>query len=234
MVFIPFISIIIPTFNEESSIKKLIQFLRLHSSPQHTEIIISDGGSTDNTIEIATDAGAQSVLSPAKGRAAQMNFGASIAKGTFLYFVHADTCPPATFVTDIINAGEDGFDFGRYRTKFDSRKFILKVNAFFTRFDWFICYGGDQTFFISKKLFDTIGGFNSTMLIMEDYEIVQRAKENGRYKIFSNDALVSARKYETNSWLTVQLANRKIVKMYQQGKSQQEMVKKYKELLNYR
>ncbi len=228
------ISIIIPTYNEAESISHLINYLRKNAAPSIAEIIVSDAGSADNALQIAQQAGAQAVLSPKKGRAAQMNYGASIATGNILYFIHADTFPPATFANDIEQAVAKGYGLGRYRTKFNSKKTILRVNAFFTRFDWFVCYGGDQTLFITKALFTQTGGFKEDMLIMEDYEIVIRARQKTKYKIFAKAALVSARKYETNSWLTVQLANRKIVKMYKSGASQMDMVKKYKEMLVYR
>lgn len=228
------ISIIIPTYNEAESITHLINYLRQNSTPVVAEIIVSDGGSADNTLHIAQQAGAKAVLSPKKGRAAQMNYGASIASSEVLYFIHADTFPPATFAEDIVQAVSEGYGLGRYRTKFNSNKTILLFNAFFTRFDWFICYGGDQTLFITKASFTQTGGFKEGMLIMEDYEIVVRARQKTKYKIFAKAALVSARKYETNSWLTVQLANRKIVKMYKNGATQMEMVNKYEEMLVYR
>ena len=228
------ISIIIPTYNEEQHIAKLVEYLRLYNNDLICEIIVVDAGSSDNTMKAATGAGAKAVVSPVKGRASQMNYGASIANGDIFYFVHADSFPPATFILDINQSIKNGFDFGRYRTKFDSKKWILKVNAFFTRFDFFICYGGDQTLFIKKKLFNTIGGFSPGMKIMEDYEIVTRAKAIAKYKVIQKDTLVSARKYDTNSWLKVQLANKKIVQMYKKGASQQEMVDMYKKLLTYR
>jgi rSAM/selenodomain-associated transferase 2 len=228
------ISIIIPTYNEEHHIAKLVEYLRLHNNDLTCEIIVVDAGSNDNTLKTATAAGAKAVVSPIKGRASQMNYGASIANGDVFYFVHADSFPPATYISDINQSIKNGFEFGRYRTKFDSKKWILKINAFFTRFDFFICYGGDQTLFITKKLFDAIGGFNPGMKIMEDYEIVTRAKAIAKYKIIKKDTLVSARKYDTNSWLTVQLANNKIVQMYKKGASQQEMADMYKKVLNYR
>lgn len=228
------ISIIIPTYNEAESISHLINYLRKNAAPSVAEIIVSDGGSADNTLQIARQARAKAVLSPKKGRAAQMNYGASLATGSILYFIHAETFPPTTFANNIEQAVAEGYELGRYLTKFNSNKFILKINAFFTRFDWFVCYGGDQTLFITKALFTQTGGFKEDMLIMEDYEIVVRARQKTKYKIFKKAALISARKYETNSWLTVQLANRRIVKMYKSGASQMEMVKKYKEMLVYR
>lgn len=228
------ISIVIPTYNEAENIARLVTFLITNSNKDFCEVIVSDGGSTDETLQLAGKAGARAVLSENKGRAAQMNFGASLAKGDILYFIHADTFPPVTFVTDIEKAVSAGYGFGRYRTAFDSDKTILKINAFFTRFDWFICYGGDQTLFMTKSHFKVINGFNEQMRIMEDYDIVTRAKKLARYKIFSKAALISARKYDTNSWFKIQWANRTIVRMYRNGASQQEMVNKYKEMLVYR
>lgn len=229
------ISIIIPTYNEADGIGKLVQYLQEHGGSQVKEIIVSDGGSRDDTMSIATAAGAFATLSPHKGRAAQMNHGASLATGTVFYFVHADTFPPVSYASDIMAAIHAGYTFGRYRTQFDSNKKILLFNAWFTRFDLFICYGGDQTLFIDHELFQQIGGFNGSMRIMEDYDIVTRAKSTGaRYKIFSSAALVSARKYETNSWLRVQTANYKIIRMFKKGATQEEMAERYRSLLNYR
>ncbi len=228
------LTIIIPTYNEAQRIACLISYLKKNSNNKVKEIIVSDGGSTDQTLVVAKQAGVKAVLSPKKGRASQMNYAASIASDGVLYFVHADTFPPPTFVHDIEQALAEGYELGRYRTKFNSNKTVLSFNAFFTRFDWFICYGGDQTLFITDKLFRKIRGFKDDMLLMEDYEIVERARKKRKYKIFPKAALVSARKYDTNSWLTVQRANRTIVKMYNNGASQVDMMEKYQEMLVYR
>lgn len=225
------ISIIIPTHNEAPSIGKLIAYLQLHGKDNIAEIIITDGGSTDETFAIAEQSGVLALISPQKGRAAQMNYAAAIASGDILYFVHADSLPPVNFAADIIEAVNIGFDFGRYRTKFDSSKLLLKINAWFTRFNWFICLGGDQTLFVTKELFEQCGGYKNELLIMEEYEFCDRLMKNHRYKIFANTALVSARKYVGRSWLKVQLANRMAVKLFKQGASQQQIVKTYKQML---
>lgn len=228
------ISIIIPTYCEKETIGKLVRYLKSTGGDSIAEIIVVDGQSPDGTLAEAENSGATGITAPVKGRAAQMNYGASLAKGQVLYFVHADSFPPSTFSGDILLAVQNGFDLGRYRTKFDSRKWYLKINAWFTRFDWFICMGGDQTLFITRSLFDKTGGFDSSMKIMEEYEFVKRARASYNYKIFPKAALISARKYDTNSWWKVQMANRKIVKMYKEGFSQDEMVGAYKKMLDYR
>jgi rSAM/selenodomain-associated transferase 2 len=225
------ISIIIPTLNEEANIKRLIPYLQTCSVNKEIEIIVADCGSTDATRAAAESLGAKLIVSPVKGRAVQMNTGARVAKYNILYFVHADAVPPQSFFTDITDAIKAGYETGRYRTKFDSNKSLLRINAFFTRFDWFVCYGGDQTLFVTASLFKKINGFNEKLLVMEEYDFVKRAREFARYKIFSKAALVSARKYHANAWWRVQKAHYTIVRLYKKGASQKELVEKYNRLL---
>ena len=229
------ISIIIPVYNEADNIGKLVSYLMQYHNDLVTEIIVVDAGSTDDTIKIAEKRGAKTVLSPQKGRAAQMNYGAYIAKGDILYFIHADTLPPVSFTNDIETAIQQGFTIGRYSTKFNSRKWYLKINAWITRFDWFICMGGDNTLFVTRQVFKKNGGFINQMRIMEEYEFCERVRKEGTlYKILPGVALVSARKYDTNSWWRVQMANKKIISMYRKNASQQAMVDTYKKMLNTR
>ncbi len=227
------ISIIIPTYNEEQNIETLVHHLQKYTYGKVAEIIVSDGGSTDATVVLAKAAGAKAVISPAKGRARQMNFGASMASGDIFYFIHADTFPPQTFVSDILEAVEKGYELGRYTTKFISNKPILRINEWFTHFDFFICMGGDQTLFVKRNLFESLGGFNNEMKLMEEYEFCGRARKWGRYKIMKGAALVSARKYVKNSWLQVQKANYKIVQLHKKGATQQTIVETYKRMLNW-
>lgn len=221
------ISIIIPTFNEEKNIERLVPYLQNCCLDKEIEIIIVDCGSADKTKELATSFGAKVIVSSCKGRSVQMNSGAMAAKYDILYFVHADSVPPKTFFTDIVCAVKDGYEIGRYRTKFEGNKWLLKLNAFFTRFDWFVCYGGDQTLFTTRSLFNKANGYDEKFLIMEEYDLVKRAKDFSRYKIFPKAALVSTRKYNSNSWLQVQRANYKIVRLYKKGVPQKELAEKY-------
>jgi len=227
------ISIIIPTYNEAENIARLIKYLLQHGGNSLGEIIVADGGSSDTTVQLANQAGAQAIISLKKGRGAQMDFGAEKATGNVFYFIHADVFPPPSFIQDIKKALLEGYACGRYCMKFDSNKWYLKLNTFFTRFDLFVCYGGDQTLFVTRELYHKAGGYNKQFRIMEDFEFTQRLKEFGSYKIIKKGALISARKYDTNSWLKVQLANKKIVSMYKKGASQEEMAAMYRKMLNY-
>lgn len=228
------ISIIIPTFNEEENIHNIIEHLKGISQKENIEIIISDAGSSDNTVHLAKQLNVVTTISPIKGRAGQMNHGVTLATGDLFYFIHADTRPPLTYFSDIENALSRGFNCGCYRSKFDSDNFMLKINAFFTRFNVLFCRGGDQTIFVTKDLFERVGPYKNEMLIMEDYDFLARIRQQGKFKLFKKATLFSARKYDENSWLKVQKANLKIVRMYKKGKSQQEMLDTYKQMLNYR
>jgi rSAM/selenodomain-associated transferase 2 len=228
------LSIIIPTYNEAKIIRKTIEFLQGNLVGKNAEIIVSDGGSTDETVEIVESLGVNVVLSPIKGRAGQMNYGVKYAKGDVYFFLHADSAPTASVYDVISSATDKGYDCGSFRTQFDSSHLLLKVNAFFTRFNFLFFRGGDQGIFVTKKLWDTIGGYKEEMVIMEDYDYIARLWKQGTFTLIPKATLISARKYEENSWLTVQLANLEVVRMYKNGASQMEMITKYKELLRYR
>jgi rSAM/selenodomain-associated transferase 2 len=228
------LSIIIPTYNEAAIIRNTIEFLQRNLVSNNVEIIVSDGGSTDQTVAIAKSLGAKTVLSPVKGRAGQMNHGAKNASGDVYFFLHADSAPTHSSYDVINDAIQEGYNCGSFRTKFDSSSVLLKVNAFFTRFNYLFFRGGDQGIFVTKILWDQIGGYKEEMVIMEDYDYIARLWKQGSFKLIPKATIISARKYEENSWLTVQLANLQVVRMYKNGASQMAMIAKYKELLRYR
>jgi rSAM/selenodomain-associated transferase 2 len=200
------ISVIIPTYNEATTIQKLIQFIREHGSAI-MDIIVVDAGSTDGTAEKADAAGSIVMTSPVKSRAVQMNLGARIARGDILYFVHADVLLVRSFSKDIQSAVDAGFSAGCYRFVFDSGNVLLKLNAYCTRYRGIMCRGGDQTLFITRKLFYELEGFNEYFSIMEDYDIIRRIRRKNKFTILDRSVTVSSRKYRSNSWARVQLAN---------------------------
>ena len=228
------ISVIIPTYNEAENIGSAVRHLLAIGNSSGAEVIVSDGGSTDNTLAIAEAEGATVTLSPIKGRAGQMNHGASLAQGDILHFVHADTLPPLRSTAIISAALAAGADHGSFRTRFESDRFILKVNAFFTRFDRPYFRGGDQSIWVTRDLFMLAGGYKAEMLIMEEYDLLARLRKLGAFHLSKEATLISARKYDHNSWLRVQLANLKVVRMYRNGASQEEIVRTYGLMLNYR
>lgn len=229
------ISVIIPTHNEAENVGLLIESIKKHGYTNLQEIIVVDSPtSNDKTLEIAAKYNAITLKAQKKGRAAQMNFGASVAKGDILYFVHADTIIHPEYASDIFKYIKKGYDLGCYRYQFDSSNLLLKVNSFFTRLPFIWCRGGDQTLFIRKTDFFKVGCFREDYLIMEDYEFILRTKKVLKFKIIPKNVIVSARKYKTNSYLRVQKANFTVMRMFLGGKaSQQEMAETYRKMLDY-
>ncbi|MBP8916291.1 MAG: TIGR04283 family arsenosugar biosynthesis glycosyltransferase [Chitinophagales bacterium] len=211
------ISIIIPTLNEEKYISKILLWFASINSDKILECIVCDGGSEDNTIKVASQFNTIILHSPKKGRSNQMNFAAKYARGEILYFVHADCIPPKTCFDSIIEAVHQNYDAGCFRYKFDSDKYLLKVNAFFNRFGGLICRGGDQTLFVKKEIFFALNGFSEKFIIMEDYDFVKRLMKIYSFKVIPEYAVVSARKYEHNSWAKVNFANAVAMYMFMSG-----------------
>jgi len=201
------ISVIIPALNESSHISDLLNFLKCESKGVVKEVIVVDGGSRDSTVELAKSAGAKVITTSLPSRAVQMNLGAANAKSELLYFIHADVKLLPCFVDDILKSIELGYDAGCYAYIFDSDKVMLKVNSFFTKYRGIFCGGGDQTLFIRKEAFEALNGFNAEYCIMEDFEFYARIQKKYRFRLIPKRIKVSARKYENNSWLKVQLAN---------------------------
>ena len=190
------ISVIIPVLNEEDLLISHHEAIREASTANSIlEIIYVDGGSSDKTTERAEQAGALLIRSE-KGRAKQMNRGAREAKGDILYFLHADTLPPTGFDQAIINAMNQGAGAGCFRMRFDSKSSFLGFFAWFTRFNHWLCRGGDQSLFISRQHFQTMDGFNESYMVYEDLEFIGRLYKNGQFKVLPDYVITSPRKYE--------------------------------------
>jgi len=230
------ISVIIPTLNEQMNIPALIESLQYSGGEALAEIIVVDAGSSDQTETVAQKAGAKVIKSPVRGRAVQMNYGVKFATGDILYFVHADTRVPVTFVSDIQQAIQEGYESGCYRFRFDSDKTMLKINNYLTHLNILTARGGDQTLFITRDLFTDLRGFDEYYVIMEEYDLLRRLwrKKRSAFKLIPKDVLVSARKYERNSWARVQFANLVAMTLFRLGTNPIRIARTYKKMLDYR
>tara|TARA_R110002012_G_scaffold322108_1_gene555934 strand:- start:49536 stop:50246 length:711 start_codon:yes stop_codon:yes gene_type:complete len=213
------ISIIIPAHNEEANLKHLVPYLEEITRDQCVEIIVVlSATNSDNSIQIPCSLTTTFVSCEQSGRALQMNCGAAQAKGDYLVFLHADVKPPRDFIKDIQLAFKARFEAGFFSYKFDKENFLLRINASFTAKDGLFTGGGDQCLFIKKTVFLDLGKFNEQQVIMEDFEFFKRMKKNSvNYTIIKNDLIVSARKYETNSYLKVNASNLLLVLLFKYG-----------------
>lgn len=226
------ISIIIPTHNEARTIAQVVADARLLGQDWVAEVIVVDGNSTDQTVSVARQAGATVLESPRLGRAAQMNLGAQHATGDVLYFVHADVRLHPDFGRDITAALASGCQAGRYRFKFDADlPWLLRLNSYATRFGGAASRGGDQTLFMTRTLFEQLNGFDERYVIMEDFDMIRRIEAVAAFVVIPKDVIVSARKYQQNGWLRVQLANLLAVTLFACHVPPTRIAKTYKTLL---
>jgi rSAM/selenodomain-associated transferase 2 len=226
------VSIIIPTFNEADGIAALLAYLWQDAAGDDAlEIIVVDGGSTDATRALAQAAEARVLTSPQKGRAAQLNHGAQAAIGSILYFLHADSYPPAGFLHDIRQALAQGAGSGCYRLAFDHPHWFLRANAWMTRFRLQFVRFGDQSLFVPKTLFQQVGGYRTDLLIMEDQEIVQRLWKRAPFWVLPRAVTTSARKYLDNGVYRLQGTFTLLVLLYWLGVSQPRLVRVYRRLI---
>lgn len=213
------ISIIIPAHNEFDNLQRLFRAASFLENEDLSEIIVATSPTTtDNTETLGTMAKVSSIRCKKMGRAAQMNEASKVAKGEILVFLHADVLPPMGFIHDIQYSLRNGFDAGFFSYRFDRDSWFLRVNSSFTAKDGFFTGGGDQCLFIKKDVFNTLGTFNEDQALMEDFEFFGRMKKQKiPYTIVKNDLVVSARKYECNSYLRVNLANFLLVILFKLG-----------------
>ncbi len=228
------ISVIIPTLNEAAHLQRLLPYLKENGGDLMLEIIVSDGNSDDETIRIASDLRVKVIEGKERCRAKQMNLAALSSQGDILYFVHADTMPPKTFASDIINSLRTGYEIGGYRFRFDSHKLMLRFNSWMTRFNIEAFRGGDQSLFITRELWEKLGGVDEKYVVMEEYDLLRKAKKFGRFCLLPKDVLVSARKYDENSWLRVNFANTVAMFQFRMGVDPLKIKETYSRFLKHK
>ncbi|WP_299059085.1 TIGR04283 family arsenosugar biosynthesis glycosyltransferase [uncultured Polaribacter sp.] len=228
------ISIIIPVYNEQENLVKSLSFLNEQANKFPIEIIISNSPeTTDLSKDVCNNFDKVTFFdSNKKGRAVQMNYGASKAKGDLLMFLHADTALPEDFYNQVKAAVKKGNKAGFFAYRFDRESFLLNINSRLTTRDGIFAGAGDQCQFFTKEVFEDLGGYNEDYCIMEDFEMIDRIrKQNIAYQIIQSKATVSARKYNGNSWLKVNAINGYVFLQYKLGVHPTKLRKAYKNLL---
>lgn len=190
------LTIIIPTLNEGRTLTRLLPHV-IATCPQ-AEIIVVDGGSSDDTPEVASRFPRVRFVASARGRAEQMNAGAQAAQGDVLLFLHADTfLPPGAQAAIRAALPDPEVVGGHFDVRFDSERPIFRMIAALmnlrSRLSG-ICTG-DQAIFVRRQVFETMGGYPEIPL-MEDVECTRRLKRQGRLACLRSQVTTSARKWE--------------------------------------
>ncbi len=222
------LSVIIPAYNEEGFIGECIaSVLRLNPY----EIIVVDGDSIDNTVNIARSCGAK-VLHAGRGRGVQIAAGVEAAGGDTVLMMHADTLLSEEVVSDDFELTEE-FVAGFFRLKFRTNAFLVKVVEFFANIRARIhsLPYGDQAVFVKRKQLMLAGGVKEYPFL-EDVELMLRLKKVGKIKYVPKKVLVSDRKLVGGGFfhpITHSIKNVFIVLCFLAGVPPQKLLNFYKE-----
>lgn len=211
----PHISVIIPTYNEELYLPKLLDDLSDQTN-KNFEVIISDGASTDSTLKKATSYKSKLHLlllnAPKQQVSAQRNFGAQHAKGSYVIFLDADMRVKNDFIdklnTVVTHSKRLLFIPAHIPdSQYAHDELLYKIQSFFIEMSHHtkkpFTYGPTALFL--KSFFDHLGGYDEQVVFAEDQEIIQRARDNGVIAELLPEVEVyfSTRRYEKEGRLNV-------------------------------
>ncbi len=229
------ISIIIPTYNEADHIERTLQDL-LTLKEQPIEILVADGGSTDDTIALASKYAR--VIYSEKGKGLQLNTAAKKAVGEILFFVHADMhVPPGALSAIEEHIYEKGYDAGGFLNVFSAYNEKIKRLGRIINFrikkgeqpEQCIFYG-DNGIFIRKNVFERLHGFKE-IPIMEDYDLSIRMRSEYKIGVIKEPKLIlSPRRQLKDGFIRTHLKWFFIKKFYLLGISPQKLADWYKDI----
>ncbi|MGE0113600.1 MAG: TIGR04283 family arsenosugar biosynthesis glycosyltransferase [Steroidobacteraceae bacterium] len=197
------ISIIVPMLNEVRQLPDLMDHL-LRWKRRGCEILLVDGGSCDGSDLLAECVGFAVINAP-RGRARQMNSGASRACGDVLLFLHADTRLPDDMIAQVQRSIANGYSWGRFDVNISGHARMLSVIGWMMNFRsrFTSIATGDQAMFVRKTAFEAMGGF-ADLPLMEDIELSQRLKQRWRPACVSAKVTTSGRRWEVRGvWRTI-------------------------------
>jgi rSAM/selenodomain-associated transferase 2 len=191
----PSVSVIVPVLNEAALIGDFLRQAR--SLGEKVEIIVVDGGSSDETISVATRL-ADHVIEAPRGRAIQMNAGAARAKSEILWFLHADSKPPRNAIEQIrVALSDDAFVGGCFRLRYPRSDAIYRISDSLGNLGVQV-FGfalGDHGIFCRRAAFVRAGGY-PIVPILEDAELYRRLKRAGRMTQLAEPIVSDPRTFE--------------------------------------
>ena len=217
------ISVLIPALNEARGILSCLH--SVNNQLGEFEVLVIDGGSVDGTVEAVRPHAR--VVHSERGRAAQMNAGACHSTGEVLLFLHADCrLPPHAFPLLEQVLADSRIAGGTFRLRFNSEKFLLRLIAFFSRFNFRYFHYGDQGIFVRRWVFEQLNGF-AQIPFMEDVDFLQRLHRIGQVTLLNQPITTSARRFIERGIIRQQLMNIILVICYLLGAKPENLKKWY-------
>ncbi len=223
------VSIIVPIYNEETTIDVLQEQLERYKA--EAEILIVDGGSTDATCEMVREG--FTLIRSEKGRANQMNLGAKMSSGDVLFFLHADSLLPDDLIGEIRRVMQ-GHRYGCFGVSFPSRNLLMLTNRIISNDRAFrrglpFC---DQGIFMDRELFWEVGGF-PLLPLMEDYQFSLNLKGLGYRPGRTKDRITTSSRRYGSGTLNIARTEFKMWSLrrrYRRGEDVERLTEEYKDI----
>jgi rSAM/selenodomain-associated transferase 2 len=222
------ISVIIPALNEAANIVRAVTSAQESGAE---EVIVADGGSGDETCVLAELSGARVVVVSSRGRAVQQNAGVRAATGDLLLFLHADCWLEKEAISQVRHAANRGKTklCGAFQQKIEAGPFIYRLlergNA--ERVRWLGLPYGDQAIFVTRDLFEQVGGFLEQPFL-EDVMLMQRLRRLSWPLLLPGPIYVSPRRWEQRGVLRQTLRNWAILAAFSLGVSPHKLATWYR------
>jgi rSAM/selenodomain-associated transferase 2 len=203
------LSVVIPALNAGACLGDCLK-----SIGDADEVIVVDGGSSDNTVSVAEAAGARLIFAP-KGRGVQLKAGGEAARGDWLLFLHADTRLASGWRDAAEPQMAKPFRPACFRLRLDDPAWQARMieRGVGLRVRLLGLAYGDQGLLVSRQLYDNVGGFRPLPL-MEDVDLVRRI---GRVRMLGVDAITSADRWRRDGWFRRSGKNLACLSMYMAG-----------------
>ena len=189
------LDVVVPMLDEARDIAAALRALR--TGAPAAQIVVVDGGSTDQSVAIAGPL-CDTIMTTSAGRARQMNAGARASHGDAIVFVHADTRVPTDFAQAIASALEDpSVVGGRFDVELDDRAPAYRMvgTMISLRSRVMRSATGDQAIFVRRDVFDRLGGF-AEIALCEDVDFVRRLRRAGLIACLRTRVITSARRWQ--------------------------------------
>ncbi len=218
------ISVVIPAINEAATVAAAIESALAAGA---TDVIVADGGSEDDTAQIAGDAGATKVVRSLPGRGIQLNAGAVFAEREVVLFLHADSRLAEPCLRQICDHPD--LVWGAFRQRIDSPRRIFRLlewgNAM--RVQLRRMPFGDQAIFVRREVYKREGGF-AEIPLMEDVALSKVLRKISRPLLLEGPVHVSARRWQQHGVIRQTLRNWSLQTAYAMGTSPEKLKQRYK------
>ena len=216
-------SVIVPCLDEAAIIADCIAHLR--ALEPEAEIVIADGGSRDDTMRRAAAAGARVLRAP-RGRGAQMNAGAAVARGAALLFLHADCRLPPDAFTQLRRWLDGGGTAATFRIRYAQAHPLLHCIGVLSRFESALSSFGEGGLCLRRDAFTRTGGFPEWPMF-EDVELLSRLRRRGELVKLAGPVTASSRRYRQHGVWRQQLRNCLLFGLYRAGMAPDRLARHY-------